>query len=631
MCRSAQNHWPEAIIDAMEARRIFTALGEHGNAGAVDALLADIFDYLGQPDRAWRHRVPAFRLASATRDRSRLSAALESASRAELRAGRWVEAAALMNLEAEIAVALQDRERLAAVVARRSRARLRQGDLVAARKGVRDARAMAMQPNIDLDHTEGVLIRAQDPDRSVDLLTRAIGLARKTRPADLPELLYERASSLLVSEDKGAAELDLRAAIAELERTTRALNEPETRAALLDLRDTLIDALMRLLLDERRIEDAFELAEYANSHTVRDGATPSAFAPSKTLRRLQHSLAEDTVVVAFYPLPKELIVFRADAQSLRASVTDVSREQLEAAAREMLEALRRREPVPVLQRRAAALHDLLFRGVDLLRVRRLIIVANDVLQQVPFAVLYDRRSGRYLIEAVSISAAPAASLFLWTAEHDRALGRVAFASVTVVGDPNVREPGMSRLPGAAQEAQRIAVLYRDTTLLMGVDATEERFTSELKRSQVVHFAGHAISNETRPEVSRLLLAPTRKEDGLLHAAEIADLRLDRTRLVVLSSCNTMPAASASRRKPGIAASFLMAGVLTVVTALGDVIDVSDNLFVTNLHASIARGASPADAARVAQLKMLRSDNREISHPGSWGMFAVLGGNAADIR
>jgi CHAT domain-containing protein len=628
-CRGAQSRWSEAIVDAMEARRIFTALGEHGNAGAVDALVADIFDYLGQPDRAWRHRVPAFRMASSARDEHRLRAALESASRAELHAHHWAEAIALINLEAEIAAALVDREALAAVMARRARARLQQGDLVAARRDTRDARALTRQPNLDLDHTEGILVRDQNPARSAGLLTRAIELARSTQPADLPDLFHERALSLQRFAPSARVEEDLRAGIAEIERRTRSLKGLEMRAVLLDLRETLVDELMRLLLSAQRLEEAFELAEYANELAIHDSATPAALVPAKTLDRLRRNLAEDTVVVAFHPLPEKLVIFRIDARSLRVSYANASRPQLESASKEILAAMQRRESVRILQRRAAALHDLLFGGVDLSSARRLIIVANDVLQLVPFAALYNRSSGRYLIELASISVAPSASLFLATAEHDRALRRQSgSASITIVAEPDVREPGFSRLPGSDIEARRIVALYANATLLTGADATEERFVSALKRSQIVHFAGHAISNEIRPEISRLMLTPDAKEDGSLHAAEIADLRLDRTRLVVLSTCNTMPTENAARKKPGIATSFLLAGVPTVVTALGSVDDRTDHMFVTRLHASIARGASPADAARMAQLGILRQG---MIHPSEWGLFEVLGGNTADIR
>jgi CHAT domain-containing protein len=631
LSRGAQSRWSEAIVDAMEARRIFTLIGENGNAGAADAFIAGIFDYLGDPDRAWRHRVPALRLASAAPDKRRLLATLDSASRTELRARHWAEAISLMNVEAELAATFDSGDVLAAVIARRGRARLRQGDLDGARLDVQAARAISQIHNVDLDHTEAVLVRDRSPERSVELLTRAIALARTTQPGELPELLHERASSLQRSGSSAAVEEDLRAGIAKIEHSMQSFQEPESRAALLDLRETLVSELMRLLLSGQRVEDAFELAEYANELAIHDGATPTTFERAKTLEQLQRSLATDTALVAFYPLPEKLIVFRVDARSLSVSSTNVSRQQVESASREMLAAMQEHD-AGSMRRSAAALHNLLFGGVDLSNAVRLIIVANDVLQLIPFAALYDQSTGRYLIEQVSISIAPSASLFLATAEHDRELRRHAGStSITVVGDPDVREPNFARLPGSRLEAEQVASLYPHATLLTGAAATEERFVSTLERSQIVHFAGYAVSNATRPEMSRLMLTPSSKADGSLYASEIAALHLDGTRLVVLSACNTLPAESGARRKPGIAASFLLAGVPTVVAALGNVADVTAAQFATRLQASIARGASPADAARIAQLEMLQSQNPGRRDPSSWGMFEVLGGNAADIR
>ena len=55
---------------------------------------------------------------------------------------------------------------------------------------------------------------------------------------------------------------------------------------------------------------------------------------------------------------------------------------------------------------------------------------------------------------------------------------------------------------------------------------------------MAHYAGHAVFDDERPELSYLLLAPSQGGDGRLTAAQIDTLELGQVRLVVLSSCRT---------------------------------------------------------------------------------------------
>ena len=93
----------------------------------------------------------------------------------------------------------------------------------------------------------------------------------------------------------------------------------------------------------------------------------------------------------------------------------------------------------------------------------------------------------------------------------------------------------------------------------------------------MHYAGHAIVNDQVPSLSRLLLARdgASDDDGALFVSELAKVRLDGTKLVVLAACSTASGMVTNGRGiASIARPFLEAGAATVVATLWDVQDQS---------------------------------------------------------
>ena len=141
----------------------------------------------------------------------------------------------------------------------------------------------------------------------------------------------------------------------------------------------------------------------------------------------------------------------------------------------------------------------------------------------------------------------------------------------MLSEPELRLPDLA---GAEAEAHEIATLYPRTRLLTGPSATKENFLDRLGGQHVVHFAGHAISNDSFPGLSRLLFAATSEgSSGSLFAHEIATRNLSSVRIVVLAGCRT--SSGLIRRGEGVmslARPFLAAGVPTVLATLWDVND-----------------------------------------------------------
>jgi CHAT domain-containing protein len=155
---------------------------------------------------------------------------------------------------------------------------------------------------------------------------------------------------------------------------------------------------------------------------------------------------------------------------------------------------------------------------------------------------------------------------------------------------------------------------------LGADATKARFIDALTTCDAVHYAGHATNSALEPWRSALLLA---SPDGELTAREIVQLQAIKARLVVLAACSTAGDVSVEG-SPVLAHAFLIAGVPTVIGTLWDIDDGDSGPLMIALHERLAKGMTPAEALRDAQLSLLRGPRPENRNPSRWAAFVVYG-------
>ena len=271
----------------------------------------------------------------------------------------------------------------------------------------------------------------------------------------------------------------------------------------------------------------------------------------------------------------------------------------------------------------------------------LVIVPDGPLNVLPFAALRNPATGRFLIEDFRISITPSATLLLSGDPEHRGEGAVAGVvwaragaraenlDALVVGNPlfsRARFGHLPDLPGAESEAVRVAALYPASARLIGPAATKRRFLAEASRRSIIHFAGHAIPNEQRPELSALVLSPgeSGEDEGVLFAREIATLRFERARLVVLSACAT--AGGRLTRSEGVlnlVRPFLAVGVPAVVASQWDVEDDGSEQLLVRFHERLRAGFSPLDALRLSQIDLLGSEDPTLRRPAVWAAFSLV--------
>ncbi len=311
--------------------------------------------------------------------------------------------------------------------------------------------------------------------------------------------------------------------------------------------------------------------------------------------------------------------------------------------------------------------------------QRLVFVVQGATNLVPFAALQNP-NGDYLVQTQTIATTPSLQV-LAIAEQRRKTQTPAAQPGLVVGNPVLmpevpagpdgQRERLAPLPGAETEAQAVAQMLGVQPLLTD-QATKSAIVAEMPHQRILHFATHGVldldanlnefgrprdpnapkarhggvivspgsviigGNVTvngnnanlalagegvvQPAVPGLLaLAPSRGDDGLLRAAEIATMRL-QAQLVVLSACNTGRGRITGDGVMGLARSFLVAGVPTVVASLWKVPDNPTKTLMIAFYQALQRNPDTAVALRSAMLETIK----QHPNPRDWSAFITVG-------
>lgn len=244
-------------------------------------------------------------------------------------------------------------------------------------------------------------------------------------------------------------------------------------------------------------------------------------------------------------------------------------------------------------------------------VRHLTIVPHGVLHYLPFNVLGDSRA---MIERFTMRLLPSASTLRYLDKK-----KSPTADLLVFGNPDLGNPALD-LPGAEQEANDIAGLWKDSRVLFRKSATESVAKTSTGTFRFLHFASHGEFNPDEPMKSRLLLSPDGENDGDLTVSEIYDIKLN-AEMVTLSACETgLGDVKNGDDVVGLIRGFLYAGARSVVASLWKVPDESTRYLMTAFYQNL-KGMDQRSALQRAQL----STRAKFRHPAYWAAFQMTGG------
>jgi len=270
---------------------------------------------------------------------------------------------------------------------------------------------------------------------------------------------------------------------------------------------------------------------------------------------------------------------------------------------------------------------------------RVIIMADDVLNYVPFEALVSRAGASwsehtYLLGAAEFAYVPSATVWTQLTERERpeatqeffAVGNPDFGTTNSLS--NLRGTTLEQLPFTEEEVDRIARLFPagETRVLTGAGASESAVRGALADGsyRYVHFATHGLIDDDRPDYSALALSVGETAgEGLLQASEIFNLSINAD-LVVLSACETgLGQLIQGEGMVGLTRAFMYAGANSLVVSLWSVSDASTASLMQHFYDElIGEGASKAAALRSAKHRLL--EDASTSHPFHWAPFVLNG-------
>ncbi|MDK2459672.1 CHAT domain-containing protein, partial [Aphanizomenon sp. PH219] len=284
---------------------------------------------------------------------------------------------------------------------------------------------------------------------------------------------------------------------------------------------------------------------------------------------------------------------------------------------------------PKAKPRFQRLHELLITPIaDLLPKKdteKVVFIPQSKLFLVPFPALQDEK-GKYLIEKHTILTAPSIQILDLT--HKQKLRQTTKSQPSlIVGNPTmpkvILEPGqpaqlLKPLIWAEKEAKDIASLM-NISALTGNKATKTAILEKMSQAGIIHFATHGLLDEYRGIGSAIALAPSGKDDGLLTADEILNLKLNAD-LVVLSACDTGRGRITGDGVVGLSRSLISAGTASIIVSLWAVDDDSTSFLMTEFYKNREQKLDKATALRQAML----TTKAKYSSPLNWAAFTLIG-------
>ena len=483
-------------------------------------------------------------------------------------------------------------------------------------------------------------------------LRQALAVSERSRARALVDLLNEAAQLNTGNGDREERDALLRQLAEARYRLQGGSAQPMTAGETLEARQRLSDLENRLNLMEIRRRETNPAYARLVDPTLLDADGVQAMLDEDTAL-LQYTLGEDFG-----------FVFLVTADDIEAWTLPSSTE-IEQVARPVYESLRSppatgpgstawSQPVEALAR-------IVLPPEEALEKTRVLVVADGVLQYLPFSVLLGERRGNPRGSAMGFEIVNVPSMSMLATQRDSLAGRdepaftlalyadpvfslddqrlaeaiaesPAFALQPVSRQPadQVEPRNLPRLPATRYEADTIAELIapEQRVIRTGFDANRDAILNrDLADFRVVHFATHGKVDSRYPSLSWLAFsqfdAQANAREGLLRLHDIYELDLAAD-LVTMSACDT--ALGREIRGEGLAGlvqGFMYAGARSVLASLWQVPDRATAEFMSMFYQNLLeRNQRPAEALFNAQREL--SEKPRWRHPYFWGAFVLQG-------
>jgi CHAT domain-containing protein len=176
------------------------------------------------------------------------------------------------------------------------------------------------------------------------------------------------------------------------------------------------------------------------------------------------------------------------------------------------------------------------------------------------------------------------------------------------------------LDDALEEAREVAAIF-DAEPIAESRATVSKIKESMIRSNYVHLSLHGGQAREAPAFHCVFAAPDETSDGRLFAHEVLRWDLRGVDLLTLSACDSgLGRFDDADNLRGLPASFLLAGVSTIVGTLWEVSADTSRFFFAQLYQALKSQTGKLDAFWSAQ----RETRKQFPKYFDWGAFYLVG-------
>lgn len=449
-----------------------------------------------------------------------------------------------------------------------------------------------------------------------------------------------------------AAKAELPDTLAERERQLK-LQIFQSEKRIQQLSDKLVeqnnekDNKFNLQQDLQQFRDSLE-KNYPKYYQLK-------YAPTvPTVQEVQQSLSNQTILLEYFVGDSTIYLFAIDKQTINTYTIDKQQvfpsiSTLWQKAWNVSEQNRGRKenmPAAIYAEQAYVLYTKLVEQAlpTPNNLTNLIIIPDDSLYCVPFDGLitqkkpdikyYDLKDMPYLLADYACSYAYSSTLLFKDKGRKQIASKASFLGIaptfgklnnTKIPIQEMAYRGCLETPLQPLSSAREEILYIDHILngeiFVDDKAVKRVFKEQANQYAILHLATHACAYPNNSDYNQIHFA-----DSSLFNQEIYHLRLNQTKLAVLSACQS----GSGELKPGegvmsLARAFLYAGCPSVLTNLWNVPDYATSAIMKKFYDDLKAGQSKSEALRQAKLYYLEEvSTSEGRYPHIWAASMVIG-------
>lgn len=258
------------------------------------------------------------------------------------------------------------------------------------------------------------------------------------------------------------------------------------------------------------------------------------------------------------------------------------------------------------------------------RYSRWIVVRDWKFSSLPFEVL-EKEKGQYLADNHRIAYTYSASFFWF---HPVLAKKIPARKDAFVFAPFIREKqSIYSIEGwkPVSDVEEVRALGQRS--LLGKNATKRSFLEESEKHYILNLATHAFADLKNPNSSYVQFYPG--VDSKLYLEDVIKLKLEQTRLVMLSSCfGNEGTELAGEGTISLAYAFAQAGCPSLITTTWEANENTISFLTVSITRYIEKGFSLDEAVQKARWD-LRTNGKygKYDHPYFWANISLLGNHS----